>query len=98
MLQKTIQKYQNRSLDTAEIIAELVNLAKNMREAQGRGEKLKMSEEEIAFYDALEVNDSAVKVLGDDALRQIALNLLHSLRKTVTIQRSSKKAVLARIS
>src|ERR1700690_4536990 len=51
MLQKTIQKYQNRSLDTAEIIAELGNLPKNMREANSRGEKLKMSDEEIAFYD-----------------------------------------------
>jgi type I restriction enzyme R subunit len=65
MLQKTIQKYQNHSLDTAEIIAELVNLAKNMREAQSRGDKLKMSDEEIAFYNALEVNNTAVKVLGD---------------------------------
>jgi type I restriction enzyme, R subunit len=75
MVQKTIQKYQNRSLDTAEIIAELVTLAKNMREAQSRGDKLKMSDEEIAIYDALEVNDSAVKVLGDETLRQIALEL-----------------------
>ena len=73
MLQMTIQKYQNRSLDTAEIIAELVNLAKNMREASSRGEKLKMSDEEIAFYDALEVDDIAVRVLGDATLRQIAL-------------------------
>jgi type I restriction enzyme, R subunit len=75
MVQKTTQKYQNRSLDTAEIIAELVTLAKNMREAQSRGDKLKMSDEEIAIYDALEVNDSAVKVLGDETLRQIALEL-----------------------
>ena len=52
------------SLDTAEIIAELVNLAKNMRESQGRGEKLKLSDEELAFYDALEVNDSAVRNQG----------------------------------
>src|SRR5689334_4449906 len=81
MLQKTIQKYQNRSLDTAEIIAELVNLAKNMRESHSRGDKLKMSEEEIAFYDALEVNDSAVKVLGDETLRQIALELVGAVRK-----------------
>jgi type I restriction enzyme R subunit len=75
MVQKTIQKYQNRSLDTAEIIAELVTLAKNMREAQSRGDKLKMSDEGIAIYDALEVNDSAVKVLGDETFRQIALEL-----------------------
>ena len=82
MLQKTIQKYQNRSLDTAEIIAELVNLAKNMRESQSRGDKLKMSDEEIAFYDALEVNDSAVKILGDETLRQIALELVDTVGRT----------------
>jgi hypothetical protein len=83
MLQKTIQKYQNHSLDTAEIIAELVNLAKNMREAQSRGDKLKMSDEEIAFYHALEVNNSVVKVLGDQRLRQIALELVDAVRKWV---------------
>jgi len=97
MLQKTIQKYRNRSLDTAEIIAELVNLAKNMRESSGRGEKLKMSDEEIAFYDALEVNDSAVKVLGDETLRQIALELVDSVRKNVTIDWTVKEGVRARM-
>jgi type I restriction enzyme R subunit len=97
MLQKTIQKYQNRSLDTAEIIAELVNLAKNMREATSRGQKLKMSDEEMAFYDALEVNDSAVKVLGDETLRQIALELVDSVRKNVTIDWAVKEGVRARM-
>jgi type I restriction enzyme R subunit len=97
MLERTIHKYQNRSLDTAEIIAELVNLAKNMREAQGRGEKLKMSEEELAFYDALEVNDSAVKVLGNDTLRQIALELVDSVRSNATIDWTVKESVRARM-
>src|SRR6202050_3288549 len=97
MLQKTIQKYQNRSLDTAEIIAELVNLAKNMREAQSRGDKLKMSDEEIAFYDALEVNDSAVKVLGDEALRRIALELVDAVRKNASIDWTVKESVRAKM-
>src|SRR5258708_31405494 len=97
MLPKTIQKYQNRSLDTAEIIAELVNLAKNMREAGSRGEKLKMSDEEIAFYDALEVNDSAVKVLGDETLRQIALELVDSVRRNVTIDWTVKDSARAKM-
>jgi type I restriction enzyme R subunit len=97
MLQKTIQKYQNRSLDTAEIIAELVNLAKNMREAQSRGDKLKMSDEEIAFYDALEVNDSAVKVLGDETLRQIALELVDAVRKNASIDWTVKESVRAKM-
>lgn len=97
MLQKTIQKYQNRSLDTAEIIAELVNLAKNMREAQSRGEKLHLSEEELAFYDALEVNDSAVKILGDETLRQIALELVDAVRRNATIDWTVKESVRARM-
>ena len=97
MLQKTIQKYQNRSLDTAEIIAELVNMAKNLREANARGDKLKMSEEEIAFYDALEVNDSAVKVLGDETLRQIAMELVETVRRNATIDWTVKESVRARM-
>lgn len=97
MLERTIHKYQNRSLDTAEIIAELVNLARNMREVQGRGEKLKMSEEELAFYDALEVNDSAVKVLGDETLRQIALELVDAVRRNATIDWTVKESVRARM-
>ena len=84
-------------MDTAEIIAELVNLAKNMREATSRGQKLKMSDEEMAFYDALEVNDSAVKVLGDETLRQIALELVDSVRKNVTIDWAVKEGVRARM-
>ncbi len=97
MLQKSIQKYQNRSLDTAEIIAELVNMARDLRESQSRGEKLKLSEEELAFYDALEVNDSAVKVLGDETLKQIALELVDSVRKNATIDWTVKESVRARM-
>jgi type I restriction enzyme R subunit len=97
MLQQTIQKYQNRSLDTAEIIAELVNLAKNMRESGNRGGKLKLSDEEIAFYDALEVNDSAVKVLGDETLRQIALELVDAVRKNASIDWTVKESVRAKM-
>lgn len=97
MLQKSIQKYQNRSLDTAEIIAELVNMAKSLRESQSRGEKLKLSEEELAFYDALEVNDSAVKILGDEILRQIALELVDAIRRNATIDWTVKDSVRARM-
>jgi len=97
MLQKSIQKYQNRSLDTAEIIAELVNMAKSLRESQGRGEKLHLSEEELAFYDALEVNDSAVKILGDDTLRQIALELVDTVRRNASIDWTVKESVRARM-
>ena len=85
MLEEAIRKYQNRSIEMASIIAELIELAKQMREAQGRGEKLGLSEDEIAFYDALEVNDSAVKVLGDETLKTIAAELVEAVRRSVTI-------------
>ena len=64
MLEKSIRKYQNRAIETAQVIEELIQLAKEMREADTRGEDLGLSEDEVAFYDALETNDSAVKVLG----------------------------------
>ena len=72
MLERTIRLYQNRAIEVAEVIAELIELAHEMREANKRGEELKLTEDEIAFYDALEVNDSAVQVLGDDTLKGIA--------------------------
>jgi type I restriction enzyme, R subunit len=97
MLAQTIHKYQNRSLDAAAIIAELVNLAKDMREANSRGEKLKMSEAELAFYDALEVNDSAVKILGDEVLRQIALELVDTVRQNASIDWTMKDSVRAKM-
>ena len=97
MLQKTIQKYQNRSLDTAAILTELVNSAKSLREAQSRGEELHLSEEELAFYGALEGNDSAVKILVDETLRQIALELVDTVRRNATIDRTVKDSVRARM-
>src|SRR5262249_8551416 len=72
MLEKALRRYRNRAIETAKIIEELIQLAKDMRLANQRGESLGLSDEEVAFYDALETNDSAVKVLGDTALRTIA--------------------------
>ncbi len=69
LLEKSIRRYQNRAIEAAQVIEELIELAKEMREAQKRGEKLGLTSDELAFYDALEVNDSAVKVLGDDTLQ-----------------------------
>jgi type I site-specific restriction-modification system R (restriction) subunit len=66
MLEQTIRRYQNRAIEAAQVIEELIRLAKEMREANARGEKLGLTEDELAFYDALETNDSAVKVLGDE--------------------------------
>ena len=64
MLQESIRKYEHRTIEAGQILAELIKLAKEIHEASQRGEKLKLTDDEIAFYDALEVNDSAVKILG----------------------------------
>ncbi len=97
MLEQTIRKYQNRTIDAAKVIIELIELAKEMREAHKRGEKLNLSEEELAFYDALETNDSAVKVLGDETLRLISHELVETLKKNVTIDWTVKESVKAKL-
>jgi type I restriction enzyme R subunit len=97
MLERTIRAYQNRTLESAEVIAELIKLAEEMRAAQKRGDKLNLSEDEIAFYDALEVNDSAVKVLGDETLKGIARELVEIVRSNVTIDWTVKEFVRARL-
>ena len=97
MLENTIRKYQNRSIETAQVIQELIELAKDMREAQGRGEKLGFTDEELAFYDALEVNDSAVKVLGDETLKAIARELVETVHRNVSIDWTVKDSVRAKL-
>ena len=85
LLDQAIRKYQNRAIETAQVIEELIGLAKAMRAAHARGEQLHLTEDELAFYDALEVNDSAVKVLGEPTLVKIARELVATVRKNVTI-------------
>ena len=97
MLEQTIRRYQNRAIEAAQVIEELIGLAKEMREAHARGEALKLSEDELAFYDALETNDSAVKVLGDDTLRTIAQELVSAVRANVTIDWTLRENVRAHL-
>jgi type I restriction enzyme R subunit len=97
MLERTIRRYQNRAIEAAQVIEELIGLAKEMREAEGRGEALGLSEDEIAFYDALETNDSAVKVLGDATLRAIARELVAAVRANVTIDWTLRENVRAHL-
>lgn len=97
LLQRTILKYQNRSIEAAQIIQELIDLARDMRQAHERGEDLGFSEEELAFYDALEVNDSAVKVLGDEILKTIARELVETVRRNVTIDWTVKESARAKL-
>jgi type I restriction enzyme R subunit len=97
MLEQTIQRYQNRAIEAAQVIEELIRLAKDMREANARGEVLGLSEDELAFYDALETNDSAVKVLGDETLRAIARELVNTVRTNVTIDWTLRENVRAHL-
>jgi type I restriction enzyme R subunit len=97
LLEQTLRKYQNRAIETAQVIEELIGLAKDLRAADRRGEKLGLSDDELAFYDALETNDSAVKVLGDDTLRAIARELVQTVKKNVTIDWTVRENVRAQL-
>ncbi|MCB9599195.1 MAG: type I restriction endonuclease subunit R [Sandaracinus sp.] len=97
MLEKSVRRYQNRAIEAAQVIEELIALAKEMRAAQKRGEELGLSTDELAFYDALEVNDSAVKILGDEALRAIARELVDTVKKNVSIDWTVKESVRAKL-
>lgn len=97
MLEQSLRRYQNRAIETAKVIEELIQLAKDMRHANERGEQLGLSEDEVAFYDALETNDSAVKVLGDDNLRLIARELVATVRANVTIDWTIRDNVRAQL-
>jgi type I restriction enzyme R subunit len=97
MLEQTIRRYQNRAIEAAQVIEELIQLARDMRAANARGEELGLSEDELAFYDALETNDSAVKVLGDATLRAIARELVETVRNNVTIDWTLRENVRAQL-
>ncbi|CAG0951683.1 Type I restriction enzyme EcoR124II R protein [Burkholderiales bacterium] len=97
MLEQTIRKYQNRAIEAAQVIEELIALAKDMREAHARGDALGLTEDELAFYDALEANDSAVKVLGEPTLRTIAQELVKTVRANVTIDWTVRENVRAQL-
>jgi type I restriction enzyme, R subunit len=97
MLDKTIKKYTARSVEAAQVIEELLELARKVREEKNRGKQQNMTEDEIAFYDALGTNDSAVKVLGDETLRKIALELTQMIRNSVTIDWTQRESVQAEI-
>lgn len=97
MLTEALSRYTNRSLTTAEIIAELVNLAKEMRQDQQRAHELGLSEAEIALYDAIIQNDSAILELGDETLKTIARELVTTIQKSATIDWTFKESVRARM-
>jgi len=97
LLENAIKKYQNRAIETAQVIEELISLAKDLREANQRGKKLGLTDDEVAFYDALEVNDSAVAILGDETLRLIAQELVKAVRNSITIDWTVRENIRAKI-
>ena len=97
MLETAIKKYQNNLLSTAEIIQELIELAREIKASDQRGAKLGLSEDELAFYDALEINDSAVQVLGDEQLRLIAREIAEKVKTNATIDWTIRESARAKL-
>ncbi|ACS80786.1 type I restriction endonuclease subunit R [Maridesulfovibrio salexigens] len=96
-LKASLTKYRNRAIETAQVIEEMIQLAKELNEALKRGEKLGLNSSEIAFYDALELNESAVRDLGDEVLKAIARELTQKLRNSVTVDWQHKESVRAKM-
>lgn len=97
MLENAIQKYQNNLLTTAEIIQHLIDLSKDIKESDKEGERLNLTNDEVAFYNALEVNDSAVQVLGDEKLRHIAREIAEKIKSNATIDWTIRESARAKL-
>jgi type I restriction enzyme R subunit len=96
-LERALRKCQKRAVETAHVIEDLIQLAKDMRESNARGEALHLDEDELAFYDTLETNDSTVKLMGDEILRTIAKELVATVRRNVTIDWTLRENVRAHL-
>ncbi|WEE21414.1 type I restriction endonuclease subunit R [Aeromonas caviae] len=97
LLGKVIQRYQNRSIETAQVIEELIEMAKKFASASGRGQQLGLNDDELAFYDALANNEASVRALGDEILAKIAHELTASLRSSVTVDWNNRESVRAKL-
>jgi type I restriction enzyme R subunit len=97
MLEGSIKRYQNNLMSTAEIIQELINIAKEIKETDKEAERLGLSTDEVAFYNALELNDSAVSVLGDDTLREIAREIAEKVKSNATIDWTIRESSRAKL-
>ena len=97
MLSDVVQRYQNRSIEAAQVMEELVQMARKFREAAARGEQLGLSEDEVRFYDALANNESAVRELTDETLKKIAHELAENLRKNLTVDWSARDSAQAKL-
>jgi len=97
MLESSIRKYQNRAIETTQIIMELIELAKEINAAEKRGEKTGLTQDELAFYDALAENESAREVMGDEILMQIAKDLTVSIKKNLSVDWAIRDNVQAKM-
>jgi type I restriction enzyme R subunit len=97
MLADVIRRYQNRSIETAKVMEELIEMAKKFRAAANRGEQLGLHDDEVKFYDALANNESAVRELQDETLKKIAQELTRSLRENLTVDWSERESVRAKL-
>jgi type I restriction enzyme, R subunit len=97
LLQQSLTRYRNRAIETAQVIEELIEMAKKFQEAAQRGETLGLNSDEMAFYDALAMNEAAVRELGDATLKKIAVELTQNLRKSVTVDWAKRETVRAKL-
>lgn len=97
LLQQSLTRYRNRAVETAQVIEELIEMAKKFQQAAERGESLGLNSDEMAFYDALAMNEAAVRELGDATLKKIAVELVQNLRKSVTVDWAKRETVRAKL-
>ena len=97
LLANVITRYQNRSIETAQVMEELIEIARKFQEAANRGEALGLTEDEIKFYDALATNESAVRELADETLKKIAHELTENLRQNLAVDWSERESVRAKL-
>ena len=97
MLRDVIKRYQNRAIETAQVIEELIEMAKKFREAIKQGDASGLTPDELLFYDALADNESAVRELGDETLKKIAQELTESLRKNITVDWMQRESIRAKL-
>jgi type I restriction enzyme R subunit len=97
LLSGVIKRYQNRAIETAQVIEELIEMARKFRAAANRGEELGLSDDEVRFYDALADNESAVRELSDETLKKIAHELTENLRQNLTVDWSARESVRAKL-
>jgi len=97
LLIQSLNKYHNRAIETVQVIEELLKMAREFNQVANRGEQLGLSDDEVAFYDALETNEASVRDLGDETLKKIAVELTDNLRKNTTIDWAVRETVRARL-